>query len=294
MKILLTGASGQVGHELALCLRPCGEIFAPDRSLLDLERPEQLRQVIRAFKPDVIVNPAAYTAVDQAESEAATALRVNAEAPAVIGEEARRNGAAIVHFSTDYVFDGRKFAPYEEDDEAAPINVYGRTKLAGEQALQAADVPCLLLRTGWVYGLHGRNFMLSVLRMARERDTLRIVGDQYGAPTWSRTVAQACAQLLARAGRAVDRDEWWRRHRGVYHLSARGRTSWHGFASAIVERARLARTPLIQSISTEEYPTPASRPRYSVLSCAKLEREFGLRTPHWEQGLAACLGSAGS
>lgn len=223
MRILLTGASGQVGHELAQCLEACGEIFAPPRARLDLERPDQLREVIRAYKPDLIVNPAAYTAVDQAESNAAAAQRINADAPAVIAQEARRCGAAVLHFSTDYVFDGGKCAPYDEDDEAAPLNVYGRTKLAGEQALQDAGIPLLLLRTGWVYGLRGHNFMLTMLRQAQERDSLRVVADQYGAPTWSRTVAQASAQMLARAGRAPDREEWWRRHGGTYHLSARGR-----------------------------------------------------------------------
>lgn len=290
MRILLTGGSGQIGHELSQCLQACGEVYAPPRDRLDLERPAQVRDLIRAWRPNLIVNAAAYTEVDKAEQEQALAHRINSEAPGLIGEEARRIGAGVVHFSTDYVFDGRKLAPYDEDDETGPLNMYGRTKLEGERALLASGANCLVLRTSWVYGLRGRNFLLTVLRLARERDSLRIVADQYGAPTWSGAAAQYCANIVAQAGRARDPEQWWHTHGGVCHLSARGRTSWYGFARAILERSRLARRPVVHPLRSEEYPTPARRPAYSVLSGARLEQHFGLRMPHWEQSLAYCLG----
>ncbi|GIZ51617.1 dTDP-4-dehydrorhamnose reductase [Noviherbaspirillum aridicola] len=291
MKILLTGAGGQIGYELLQCLQGRGELLAPGRDRLDLERPDQLRELIRAWRPDVVVNAAAYTAVDQAEREPDAARRVNAAAPAAIGEAARQVGAAVVHFSTDYVFDGRKLSPYEEDDPTGPLNVYGQSKREGEQALLASGARCLLLRTSWVYGLRGRNFLLTVLRLARERDSLRIVADQYGAPTWSRSVAQCCARVLAQAERASDRDEWWALNGGIFHMSAQGRTSWYGFTRSALERMRLPRTPAVHPIASHEYPTPAKRPAYSVLSGARLEQHFGLRMPHWEQSLADCLAS---
>lgn len=291
MKILLTGGSGQIGRELGVCLRGRGDILAPGRERLDLGNIAQLRDCVESWRPDVIVNAAAYTAVDQAERESGLARRINAEAPAAIGEAARRVGAAVVHFSTDYVFDGRKLSPYEEDDATAPINVYGRTKREGEEGLLASGARSLILRTSWVYGLHGRNFLLTILRLARERDALRIVADQYGAPTWSRSAAHCCAQILAQAGRAADAGQWWAQHGGICHVSARGRTTWYGFARVALERLRLPRHPVLHPIQSHEYPTPAARPAYSVLSGARLEHAFGLRMPHWEQALAACLAS---
>jgi dTDP-4-dehydrorhamnose reductase len=289
MRILLTGKTGQVGYELERRLQGLGEIIALGRGQMDLRDLNQLREVIRAVKPALIINPAAYTAVDKAESEPGIAMRVNAEAPAVMAAEARRMGAAMIHYSTDYVLDGTKTTPYTEEDPPNPKSVYGRTKLAGEHAIQAAGIPYLILRTSWVYGIRGENFLLTVLRLAKERDELRIVVDQHGAPTWCRTIADVTAQILAQARTALDRRQWWQEKRGIYGLTARGQTTWHGFAQAILAHAALAKTPTLVPISTQDYPTPAERPRYSVLSCDKLEQAFGLTPPRWMQGwICAC------
>jgi dTDP-4-dehydrorhamnose reductase len=289
MRILLTGKTGQVGYELERRLQGLGEIIALGRGQMDLRDLNQLREVIRAVKPALIINPAAYTAVDKAESEPGIAMRVNAEAPAVMAAEARRLGAAMIHYSTDYVLDGTKTTPYTEEDPPNPKSVYGRTKLAGEHAIQAAGIPYLILRTSWVYGIRGENFLLTVLRLAKERDELRIVVDQHGAPTWCRTIADVTAQILAQAGTALDQRQWWQEKRGIYGLTARGQTTWHGFAQAILAHAALAKTPTLVPISTQDYPTPAERPRYSVLSCDKLEQAFGLTPPRWMQGLDLCM-----
>jgi dTDP-4-dehydrorhamnose reductase len=289
MRILLTGKTGQVGYELERRLQGLGEIIALGRGQMDLRDLNQLREVIRAVKPALIINPAAYTAVDKAESEPGIAMRVNAEAPAVMAAEARRLGAAMIHYSTDYVLDGTKTTPYTEEDPPNPKSVYGRTKLAGEHAIQAAGIPYLILRTSWVYGIRGENFLLTVLRLAKERDELRIVVDQHGAPTWCRTIADVTAQILAQARTALDRRQWWQEKRGIYGLTARGQTTWHGFAQAILAHAALAKTPTLVPISTQDYPMPAERPRYSVLSCDKLEQAFGLTPPRWMQGLDLCM-----
>jgi dTDP-4-dehydrorhamnose reductase len=284
MKILLTGASGQVGYELLRSLQGLGEVIAPDRRQMDLADLDQVRAVLRAVRPDLIVNPAAYTAVDQAEAEPELAHRVNALAPAVMAAEAKLLGAAMVHYSTDYVFDGSKAGPYVETDPTAPLNVYGQSKLAGEQALAAAGIPHLILRTSWVYGMRGKNFLLTMLRLAKERDQLRVVADQVGAPTWSRTIADSTALILAqgKAGGA----HWWRAHSGIYHLSAQGQTSWYGFTEEIVAAAGLV-CELIP-IGSADYPTPAPRPRNSVMSSDKLIAAF-CRLPEWRAALELCL-----
>ena len=290
MKILLTGKNGQVGYELERSLQGLGEIVAVGRSEMDLSDLQQVRDVIRSVKPDLIVNPAAYTAVDQAEREPALALRINAEAPAVMAEEARKLGAGIIHYSTDYVFDGSKQSAYLETDPTCPVNVYGATKLAGEQAIQAAGVPHLILRTSWVYGMRGKNFLLTVLRLAAERDELRIVGDQFGSPTWCRTIADTTAQLVARLdARGGVVEAMGGPLAGIYHLTAAGRTSWHGFTEEIVKHASLARAPTVTAIRADEYPLPAPRPHNSELSGARL-RALGLRVPHWRDALALCQG----
>jgi dTDP-4-dehydrorhamnose reductase len=284
MKILLTGGRGQVGYELERCLQGQGEVIAPGRELLDIARLTQVREFVRDLRPELIVNAAAYTAVDRAESEPALAHLINAEAPGVLAEEARRLGAAIVHFSTDYVFDGSKAAPYVESDVPAPLNVYGRTKLLGEQAIAAAGARHLVLRTSWVYGMRGHNFLLTMLRLARERGQLRVVSDQYGTPTWSRTVAQATADILAQA--RVGGGDWWDRHGGLYHLACQGQTSWHGFAEAIMQ-ATADPVPVVP-ISTADYPTPARRPPNSTLDASRLANCF-CRLPDWRAALALCL-----
>lgn len=296
MKIIVTGSNGQVGCELARSLREISgtemEVFAFDRSQMDLADPAQVRQIIRRIRPALIVNPAAYTAVDQAETDVDMAMRVNGEAPGVIGEEARKCGAALIHYSTDYVFDGAKKSPYSESDPACPINVYGRSKLAGEQAVAASGVPHLILRTSWVYGRHGKNFLKTVQRLAGERDTLRIVADQIGAPTWSRTIAKQTAaaieKLCATPGGFVIDPQAWAERGGICHLTAQGETSWHGFATAIVAHGTRAAHVTVLPIATEEYPMPAPRPRNSRLSCARYERLFGA-LPTWEAALEDCL-----
>jgi dTDP-4-dehydrorhamnose reductase len=258
-------------------------VIGLDRKTCDLSRPHDLPGLIGETQPDVIVNAAAYTAVDRAESEAALARRVNAEAPAVMAEEAKRLGAAMVHYSTDYVFDGGKAGSYTETDVPNPVNVYGATKLEGEQAVAAAGIDHLILRTSWVYGMHGKNFLLTMLRLARERDELRAVADQYGAPTWSRTVADTTALLLAQAG--AGGRQWWQVHGGTYHLSSQGQTTWCGFTEAIVEAARLSCK--VTPIGSADYPSIARRPHNSVLDCTRLMALCPL--PHWRDALALCL-----
>ncbi|BAX59886.1 dTDP-4-dehydrorhamnose reductase [Burkholderia stabilis] len=289
--ILLTGINGQVGFELERSLQGLGKIVALDRSRLDLARLDQVREVVREIRPDLIVNPAAYTAVDQAQTDVALATRLNAEAPAVMAEEAKRIGAALIHYSTDYVFAGTKDSPYIESDPVDPQNVYGQTKLAGEQAIEASGCAHLIFRTSWVYGARGRNFLLTMLRLGAERDELKIVADQIGAPTWSSTIATLTANIAAQAigTGAAGWDEWWHAHAGVYHLCAAGSTSWHGFAEAIFRLSNLPKTPTVTPIPASAYPTPATRPTNSRMSTAKLAEHFGLYAPHWEAALELCM-----
>jgi len=298
--ILVTGKDGQVGFELLRSLAGQRQVTAVGREQMDLSDPDAIRRVVRETKPDLIVNAAAYTAVDRAESEPELAQAVNGKAPGILAEEAKRLGAALIHYSTDYVFDGAKGSPYTEDDEPRPINAYGRTKLEGERAIQAVDGPHLILRTSWIYGARGKNFLLTILRLAREREELAIVNDQLGAPTWSRALVQATGDILTRLG--YGRPGFGAacaERRGIYHLSAGGQTSWYGFAAAILAHAAsarpgqsefaVARVPVLKPIPTEQYPTPARRPRYSVLENAKLRRIFGLSLPDWKANLAECM-----
>lgn len=295
MKILLTGKSGQVGYELERSLQGLGEIVALDRSGMDLANLAQVREVIRTVKPALIVNPAAYTAVDLAENEQNLAMRINAEAPGVMAEEAKRLGAALIHYSTDYVFDGTKNGSYVEDDVPNPQNVYGRSKLAGECAIRESGIPHLILRTSWVYGTRGKNFLKTVQRLAQERDELRIVADQFGAPTWCRTIAQTTAymvmklQLDSRSRKKTGvADEAWTDYAGLYHLTAQGKTSWHGFAQAIVDHSSTAKKIPVKPIATQDYPLPARRPQNSVLSSEKLTNTF-CSLPAWDAALRLSL-----
>lgn len=290
--ILLTGASGQVGWELQRTLSTLGRVVAPGHGEFDLARPETLPAALREIKPDLIVNPAAYTAVDKAESEQELAYAVNAEAPRVLAREAAKRGISLVHFSTDYVFDGTQLTAYSENDTTSPLGVYGASKLAGEEEVAASGAAHLILRTSWVYGMRGKNFLLTMQRLARERDKLSVVADQFGAPTWSRSIADASAQLLALwlspGASAEDRQ----RLSGLYHLSCGGRASWHGFAEAILQdmQNRGEKPPALKAIATAEYPTPAKRPANSVLSNEKLKQTFGIAMPAWDTALALCLG----
>jgi dTDP-4-dehydrorhamnose reductase len=287
VRILLTGANGQVGWELQRALAPLGEVIACDRSQLDLADPDTLRQRVRAIAPQTIVNAAAYTAVDRAESEPDLARTINAIAPGVLAEEAQRLDAVLVHYSTDYVFDGTKPEPYTESDAPNPLNVYGRTKLEGERAIGASGCRHLMLRTSWVYGARGNNFVLTLLRLGRERRQLRIVDDQVGAPTWSREIAQATATLLAQPALAAPGAD------GLYHLTASGATSWFGFAEAIFESREIGRLgiafPALEAIPTSAYPTAARRPANSRLDCGQLERRAGIRLAPWDVALARAL-----
>jgi len=285
VKVLLTGRSGQLGWELSRALAPLGEIAAFDRGGLDLAVPDQIVSAVRSVRPDVIVNAAAYTAVDRAETEPESAHAINAAAAGVLAEETKRAGALLVHYSTDYVFDGVKDAPYVEEDPPNPLNVYGASKLAGERAIRAVDAPHLILRTSWVYAARGANFFLTIRRLLREKSSLRIVSDQIGAPTSAAALADATAQILRRHDRLA-----LGRMSGIYHVTAGGSTSWHGFATQIarLERATLQSTPAIAPIPSSEYPTPALRPRNSRLSNDKLLARFGVKLPSWEACLEKC------
>ncbi|MPV70520.1 dTDP-4-dehydrorhamnose reductase [Burkholderia sp. BE17] len=286
--ILVTGVNGQVGFELLRSLQGLGRVVACDRSMLDLSDLERVRGVVRALKPSIIVNPAAYTAVDKAETDVDAARRLNAEVPRVFAEEAARTGAALVHYSTDYVFDGTKEGAYVETDATNPQNVYGLTKLEGEQAVAATGCAHLILRTSWVYGRRGKNFLLTMLKLGSERPELRVVADQIGAPTWSKTIATATSHIVAQA-LAADGSDWWARHSGVYHFTSAGATSWHGFAEAIFANAIGERAPKVVPIPASDYPVPAKRPSNSRLSHDKLTEAFGLRLPDWADALKLCL-----
>ncbi|MCB1875006.1 MAG: dTDP-4-dehydrorhamnose reductase [Chromatiales bacterium] len=291
-RILLIGGDGQVGWELRRTLAPIGDLVVTGpcepAGFLDLTNPDAVRDRLRGLKPDLIVNPAAYTAVDQAEKEQGLASAINALAPAVIAEEAKALGALMVHWSTDYVFDGETGRPYREDDASNPQGVYGSTKLDGEKAVAAVDGAHLIFRTAWVYGLRGKNFLRTMLRLGEERDQLGVVDDQHGSPNWSRMLAQACAAVIGRTSGQ------WQDLRGVYHLSSGGETSWCGFARAIFdEHARRIQQdePICQvkAITTQEYPTPARRPARSTLDCSKLASDFGIVLPHWREALELCM-----
>ena len=290
-KILLFGKIGQVGWELRRTLAPMSRLVCVDYPEVDFTQPDSIRTWMRETAPDIVVNAAAYTAVDKAEAETALALKINGEAPGVMAEEAKKLGALLVHYSTDYVFDGAKTAPYVETDTPNPLGAYGRTKLAGDQAIQAAGCAHLIFRLCWVYGARGNNFLLTMLRLARERDKLRVVRDQIGCPTWSRMIAETTTLALQQA----DTAEKARALSGIYHLCASGQTSWHGFASAIVDLmpAEEKKCREVEAIASAEYPTPTKRPAYSVMSTAKLERIFALRLPDWQDSLRLVLEKGG-
>ena len=296
MRVLVTGAGGQVGAAAARLLAKRAQVVAHERAALDLAKPADIAKRVREASPDVIVNAAAYTAVDRAESEPDAARAVNASGVAVLAEEARRAGALLVHFSTDYVFDGAKRTPYAEDDATNPLGVYGRTKLEGERAVRASGCAHVILRTAWVYGPTGKNFMLTMLRVAGEGKALRVVDDQRGAPTSSLQIARAVVALLTAGQAQVNEPAVGRAKEasGIYHATAAGETTWHGFATEIfAERARQSNgaftAPAIAPIATSDYPLPARRPAYSVMSHAKLEESLGVRLGDWRSGLSEAL-----
>jgi dTDP-4-dehydrorhamnose reductase/dTDP-4-dehydrorhamnose 3,5-epimerase len=280
--ILVTGADGQVGRELTRLLASSGDVVAADRKMLDLADPDAIVAAVRGVQPALIVNAGAYTAVDRAESEPEVARAVNSRAPRILAEESKRASAVLVHYSTDYVFDGKRTAPYTEDAPTAPLNVYGQTKLEGEQAIAAAGARAIVLRTSWVYGLTGKNFLLTMRKLAAERDELRIVSDQTGVPNWSRTLAASTARIVAAGLDALGERS------GLYHLSCSGEASWYEFARAILgDPAK----PRIVPVTTADYPTPARRPAYGVLDTSRFDSTFGFALPHWRDALAQCLAS---
>lgn len=292
MRLLVTGATGQVGWELTRSLMPLGSVVALDRGACDLARPETLAAVVDAVAPDVIVNAAAYTAVDKAEEEEALATTVNGAAVGELAQAARRRGALILHYSTDYVFDGQGSGPIPEDAPVCPLNAYGRSKLAGEVAARESGADALILRTTWVYAARGKNFLGTMLRLAGEREELRVVADQIGAPTWARNIADATAQIVPRA-LAERRDG--RFAPAILNLTNAGETSWHGFATALIDQARRIRPDLglkvarVLPIGSDAYPLPAPRPTNSRLDGRALARRYGIALPPWEQAMARCL-----
>lgn len=288
MKILLFGKNGQVGWELNQLLPELGEVIALSREEADFTEPEALRDVIRENEPDVIINAAAYTAVDKAEDERALAMAINGVAPGILAEEARKRGALLVHYSTDYVFDGESERPYVESDVPNPINVYGRSKLAGEKAIQDSGCQFLIIRTSWVYSSRGNNFFLTIIRLAKENRDLNIVSDQTGAPTWARLIAESTVAMLRQVETEMTSERFVS---DIYHLASRGKTSWYGFARQILCDTRSTpmmngkKVSVLNPISTDEYPTAAKRPKNSSLGVGKLENQYGLQLLEWDQSL---------
>ncbi|WP_338800546.1 dTDP-4-dehydrorhamnose reductase [Pseudomonas sp. RSB 5.4] len=285
LKILLCGEQGQLARELQERFTAPGELIVMGRAKLDLTQPNQIRQQVRHVAPDLIINAAAYTAVDQAQSEPALAFAINATGPGILAEEAALLGVPLIHYSTDYVFDGSKHEPYVESDATNPLGVYGMSKLAGEQAVADARAQHLILRTSWVYSTHGRNFLLTMQRLLQEKPELRVVADQIGAPTWAGSIARSTLALIKRwqDGQA---GAW-----GTYHLTAQGETSWFGFAQAIANALREQGKPCatLLPIPSSDYPTPAARPLNSRLDCSRLQREWGVSQPDWQTALHECL-----
>jgi len=293
MKILLLGANGQVGTELRRSLAPLGELVVATRKgqlptgmdceIADFDDPQSLGQLVERSAPDAVINAAAYTAVDQAEEDADAAFRANAESPRVLADACAKRDALLVHYSTDYVFDGRGSRPYREDDPTSPLGIYGASKLAGEEAIRSSGARHMIFRTAWVYAAHGNNFLLTMLRLANERDELRVVGDQVGTPTPAALIADVTAEILQQPFRES----------GLWNLTVDGHTSWHGFAQAIVnagvECGLIAHAPKVTAITTADYPTPAARPARSVLDTARFRREFGIVLPHWQAGLRGTI-----
>jgi dTDP-4-dehydrorhamnose reductase len=281
--ILLIGAGGQLGRELAAILPPQGDVIACDRAKLDLADPSAIVRCVRAVAPSLIVNAAAYTGVDRAEAERDAAFAINERAPGVLAEEAKRAGAVLIHYSTDYVFDGARTAPYGESAPTHPLSVYGASKLAGERAIAASGAFALTLRTSWVYARHGRNFLVTMQKLAATQSELRVVADQTGVPNWSRALAGATVRLIAQG------TKYMAERAGLYHLSAQGQATWYEFAREIIgDDAHVRVTP----ISTADYPTPAKRPAYAVLDSTRFAGTFGFALPDWQTLLQQCLRSA--
>ncbi len=292
MRILLTGVNGQVGSALKPLLMSLGTVQAPPRGELNLADARAVEAWVRHHRPHLIVNAAAYTAVDRAEQEREAAFALNAQLPEQLGCLQREWGGVVIHYSTDYVFDGTREGPYTELDTTAPLGVYGRSKRAGEEGLMSSGVPVMIFRTSWVYGLHGRNFLRTMLRLGRERAEIRVVNDQWGAPTWAGSIARGTMEVLATVDRSVSSEnpwaEGWRGKEGIYHLTNGGATTWYDFTRRIFELRPECRA-LVLPIPSGDYPSPVQRPTNSRLDNAKLEKVFGVRLPHWSKALEDCL-----
>jgi dTDP-4-dehydrorhamnose reductase len=287
MRILLTGKNGQVGWELNRSLSALGTLYALGRDEMDLSKPETLSTVIQEIKPHLIINAAAYTAVDKAESEPELAMTINGVAPQVLAQEAKKVGAAMIHYSTDYVFDGKATSPYQEEDTPCPLSVYGKSKLAGENGVRQAGIPHIIFRTSWVYSLRGSNFLLTMQKLAQTRAQIKIVQDQVGAPTWSKAIAEGTTKILHQSmspTHALTLPE-----SGLFHISCGGETNWFVFAKTILELCGLSNNTELIPIPTTEYPTPAVRPQYSQLSNRKLKQVFDYEMPQWQKALQKCL-----
>ena len=292
MRILLTGKNGQVGSELNKILNQFGEVIATGRNEMNLADPSQVRRVVQQIKPEHIINAGAYTAVDKAESDQELAKAVNGIAPKILAEEAKNNDALLIHYSTDYSYNGEmSHRPYLESDSPSPNSVYGKTKLQGDQAIEKSGVSHLIFRTGWVYSKRGESFLRTILKLAKEKNELRVVNDQTGTPTWCRSIAEATCKSIKNMleKREGSLSKTAASISGVYHMTCQGETNWHRFAQTILELSCPDNMPKLLAISTKEYPTPAIRPTYSVLSNTKLQQYFGIQLPHWEHALKQCL-----
>ena len=292
MRILLTGKNGQVGSELNKILSQFGEVFATGRNEMNLADPSQIRHVVQQIKPKLIINAGAYTAVDKAESDQELAKAVNGIAPKILAEEAKNHDALLIHYSTDYSYNGEmSHRPYLESDSPSPNSVYGKTKLQGDQAIEKSGVSHLIFRTGWVYSKRGENFLRTILKLAKEKNELRVVNDQTGTPTWCRSIAEATCKSIKNIleKRKGSLSKTAASISGVYHMTCQGETNWYRFAQTILELSCPDKMPKLLAISTKEYPTPAIRPTYSVLSNSKLKKNFGIELPHWEHALKQCL-----
>ncbi len=303
--ILITGKNGQVGWDLHRALKEAGPTIALDRDAMDLSKPDSIRRTISGIRPSIIINAAAYTAVDLAEEEPDYAQMVNGDAPGIMAEEAKKIGALLIHYSTDYVFDGTKRSPYVETDQPNPINAYGMSKLIGERAIESSGANYLIFRSSWVYSTRGKNFLLTILRLAREREDLKIVDDQLGIPNWSRAIAEATAAVIAKIQKPAAKKSRSKSApkdlRGIYHMAGTGETTWFGFAEAILAEIQkggfpstvMGQVPVtakrVLPITTAEYPTRAKRPLYSVLDSSKLKKTFGVELPPWDQQLKAAV-----
>ena len=287
MKILLTGKTGQVGGELNNILKDIGELVSVGREHLDLSKITSIEPAILDIQPDIIINAAAYTAVDKAEEESELAMTVNGIAPGVLAKAAKKIEASLIHYSTDYVFDGHSDIPYREEDITCPLSIYGKSKLAGEKNIAEAGIPYLILRTSWVYSLQGKSFLRTIKKLAEEKDTLRIVDDQIGAPTWARSIALATKKIL----KQYLRDGSDPSLSGIFHLTCQGKSSWYDFAKEILNISSASQNTQLLPIPTSEFPTPATRPLYSLLSNDKLEKVFGFKMPHWHDSLKDCINS---